>query len=244
MRQLLPEAQPHVEPYDAYRSDDPLAPQLRLNFVASADGAATDERGVAGGLGGRGDREVFRALRALADAILVGAGTVRAEGYGPHRLPPALAARRRADGRFAPAPVVVVSRSLALEPSWPLFTEAVTPTVVLTCEDAPAARLGALEPVAVVLVAGRASVDLGDGLRRLRRELGLVRLLCEGGPTLATGLLAAGLVDELCLTVAPALLGGAGPRIVRGLRRRVPLELVAAFCEDDELYLRYRIAGK
>ncbi|MDP8970040.1 MAG: dihydrofolate reductase family protein, partial [Actinomycetota bacterium] len=187
--------------------------------------------------------EVFRALRALADGILVGAGTVRVEGYGPHRLGEPLAARRRADGRDAPAPIVVVSRSLALDATSPLFTDAVTPTVVLTCAAASPGRRRALQRVARLLVAGDEAVDLVVGVGLLRSQLGLARLLCEGGPTLTTGLLRAGLVDELCLTVAPELLGAGGPQIVRELDRRVGLGLAAAFAQDDELYLRYRVGG-
>src|SRR5690606_39776719 len=135
--------------------------------------------GARGGPGGPGALAVFAALRALAAGVLVGAGTVRAEGYGPHRLHPDLAARRRADGRTEPAAIVVVSRSLALDYDAPLFTEAQTPTVVLTCAAAPAERRAAATAAGRVVVAGDAEVDLVAGVAALRDELGLVSLVCE-----------------------------------------------------------------
>jgi len=244
MRQLLAfpaeaVSLPEVDPYDAHRAA--RTSMLRLNMVASADGAATDERGRTADLGGRGDLLVFRALRAHADAILVGAGTVRAEGYGPHRLTRALEQRRTADGRDTPAAIVVVTATLDLDLAAPLFTQAVTPTVVLTCAAAPAERRKAAAAAGRLLVVGEQRVDLARGIALLRSELGAEQVLCEGGPNVNGQLLAAGLVDELCLTLAPALFGGGGPRIVQGLGTRVSLELIAV-CEcDGELYVRYGV---
>lgn len=241
MRQLLPEPLPDVDPYDAYRPRDPRTPLVRVNMVASVDGAATDERGYSAGLSGEGDQEVFRTLRALADAIVVGAQTVRVEGYGPHRLRADLRERREADGRPDPAPIVVVSRSLELDLDTPLFTEATVRTVVLTCEAAPADRLRAARGVALVLRAGEESVDLAAGIALLRDGLGAMHVLCEGGPTLNASLFGAGLVDEVCLTLSPRLVG-AGPRILRDVPRPCPLRL-AGLCEDGgELYARYAIS--
>lgn len=241
MRQLVPVPLPDVDAYAAYRPDDPKAPLLRLNMVMSADGSVTDERGRAGGLGGEADREVFRTLRALADAILVGAQTARTEGYGPHRVRADLAERRRGDGRDAPAAVVVVSRSLDLDYRGRLFTEAVTPTVVLTCQAADPGRRRAAERAARVLVAGEATVDLAAGLGLLRSELGLAHVVCEGGPTLNAALLSAGLVDELCLTIGPMLTGVDGLPLVRGVAPRVPLRLLSVLEAGGELMLRYTV---
>ncbi|MGH8933427.1 MAG: pyrimidine reductase family protein [Egibacteraceae bacterium] len=242
MRQLVPIPLDEVDPYEVYRSPDAQAPVLRLNMVTTVDGAARDQRGRSGGLAGEGDREIFRTLRALADGILVGAGTVRVEGYGPHRLRPDLARRRQADGRPNPAPIVVVSRSLALDLTTPMFTEARTPTVIVTCEHAPADLRAAAQSVARVLVAGEQDVDLPRAIAALRDELGLLHLLCEGGPTLNAGLMAADLVDELCLTLAPKL---AGPGQLGIVAESVPsrrLEL-ASLCEQaGELYARYRLS--
>lgn len=241
MRRLLPPPIADVTAYDAYRPADPHAPLLRLDMVASVDGAVTRADGRSGGLGGPGDLAVFAALRALADGVLVGAGTVRAEGYGPHRLHPDLAARRRADGRTEPAAIVVVSRSLALDYDAPLFTEAQTPTVVLTCAAAPAERRAAAAAAGRVVVAGDAEVDLVAGVAALRDELGLVSLVCEGGPALNAALLEAGLVDELCVTVAPWLVAGGHGRLAGELAADRRLELLQVCEQDGELYLRYRV---
>ena len=236
---MLPFADDDVDPYDVYQPDHPGGELLRVNMIASVDGRVTDRSGRTGGLAGCGDREVFRCLRALADGILVGAGTARIEGYGPHRVAPRLAVRRRADGRYGPAPIVVVSRSLDLDLSSALFGEAESTTIVLTCAAAPRASMEKLRAVADVVVTGGEEVDLSDGIARLRADFGLHHLLCEGGPTLNTALLGAGLVDELCLTVAPLLAGGPGPGIVHG---DIPVDglVVRTVCEQDgELYLRY-----
>ncbi len=243
MRQLLPERVEHLDLYAALRPVDLEVPVLRVNMVASADGAATDRAGRSGGLGQAGDLEVFRTLRALADGILVGAGTVRTEGYGPHRVRPDLAARRALDGRELPAAVVVVSRSLDLDFAAPLFARARTPTVVLTCRSAPAERLRLAEAAGRVVVAGDERVDLRAGITRLRQDFGMTHLLCEGGPLLNTEVLGDGLTDELCLTLAPALIGGSGPRIVARFRGKIGLELVSVMEDAGELYLRYRVRG-
>ena len=246
MRQVLPVAQENVDPYDLYRPGKPHRSLLRLNMIASADGRATDAAGRSGGLGGPGDLELFRSLRALADGILVGAVTARVERYGPHRVAAHLRAPRQADGRRRPAPIVVVSRSLELDVEGPLFTEAQSPTVVVTCEAASTARRRRLAKVARVLVAGDKEVDLRQAVHRLRRDLGLAHLLCEGGPRLNQQLLAAGVVDELCLTVAPRLVER-GPTIVSdpvgrgdgyGIR---DLHLLSVCEQDGELYLRYSL---
>ena len=241
MRQVLPTLIEAVDPYEAYRPAAHGAASLRLNMVSSLDGAVTDEHGRSGGLGGPGDREVFRVLRAHADAILVGARTVRMEGYGPHRVRADLAERRRADGRPAPAPIVVVTRSLNLDLASPLFTEAVTPTVVLTCTAAPAGRRAAAGKVARVLIAGERAVDISWSLDLLRAELGATHVLCEGGPVLNAELLQAGLVDELCVTIGPSLIDGEGPRLATVLGRRIDLELLAVLEQDSDLLLRYRV---
>ena len=228
-----------VDPYAAYRPEDPDAPLLRLTMVASLDGSVTDRDGRSGGLGGEADLEVFRTLRALADVVLVGAGTARAEGYGPHRVRADLGERRRADGRPAPAAIAVVSASLDLDPEAALFREAETPTVLVTSEAAAArGRLAAFR--ARVVLAGGEQVDLADALRQLREQHG-PSILCEGGPTLNRALLDAALVDELCLTLAPQVVGVAGPPTVApGGTSATPLALAAALEHGGELLLRDR----
>lgn len=240
MRRLLPAPATEVDAYDAARPDRD-GPLLRVNFVVSTDGAAVDEDGHSGGLGGPGDRELFRALRAHADGILVGAGTARAEGYGPHRLRADLAARRAADGRPGPAAVVLVSRSLSVDFGDELFTTAATPTIVVTCAAGPAEGRAAAERAGALVVAGEDEVDLPLAVRLLRERHGLDHLLCEGGPRLVEGVLGAGLADELCLTLAPVVVGGDGPRLVRDLPARVALDLATVHEQDGELFLRYAV---
>ncbi|MGH3387462.1 MAG: dihydrofolate reductase family protein, partial [Actinomadura sp.] len=152
MRRLLPEPAADVDPYEAY--GDVTRPWLRIGMVMSADGSVTDEEGWTDGLGGAADFRVFRTLRALADAILVGAGTVRTGRLGPARLRPDLRERR---GR-PPAPIVVISRSPALDWSLPLFTSAETPTLVVTSAAGRAA--GRVPDSVPVLIAGDEDVDL------------------------------------------------------------------------------------
>lgn len=243
MRQLLPVPIDDVAPYDVYGVDQP-ARLVRINMVSSVDGRVTDSDGRAGGIGGDGDWEVYRALRALCDAVLVGAGTARIEGYGPHRLTKQLAELRRADGLEAPAAIVLVSRSLQLDTSTPLFTEAKTPTMVLTCASSPADRRRALERHGPVIVAGDGDVDLADGLRQLADDHGLTHVLCEGGPSLNSAMLAARVVDELCITFAPLVTGDDGHRIVAPPAVGVRLAPLSVCEQDGELYVRYAVLGR
>lgn len=224
MRRLLPEPAPEVDPYEEYGV---VGPWLRVGMVASLDGSVTDEERWSDGLGGKADQRVFRTLRALADGIMVGAGTVRTGRLGPPRLPAELAARR---GR-PPAPLIVVSRSLDLDFSAPLFTEG--DTILVTSDDArPPAHVRAVS-------AGEGDVDLPLAVHRLQGEHGFQHLLCEGGPALATSLLEAGLVDELCVNIAPTLIGMRHhTRMVCDLDRR-DLELDAVYEDEDVLFLRY-----
>lgn len=242
MRVLLPEPR-DAEPWELYRPADASRPWVRVNMVASVDGAATDAEGHTAGLGGAGDWAVFTTLRAQADAVLVGAGTARSEGYGPARVRSELAARRRDDlGRDRPPAMVLVSRSLALDPASPIFTEARVPTVVLTCAAADADRRTALEEVGRVLIAGEREVDLVDGVAQVQRELGPL-VTGEGGPSLNAALLRAGVIDELCVTVSPQLAGAPrAPRLAGDHDRPAGLTLHQVAADGSgELYLRYRV---
>lgn len=179
-------------------------PLLRAGFVLSVDGSTTVD-GQSGGLHTASDGQAFRALRATADAVVVGAGTARAEDYREVVLPASGRQWRAATGRPPEVPVVVVSRRLDLSPTARLFARA--RPVVVTCASAPRDRAAALAAVADVLVCGADAVDLREMVRALH-DRGLTRLVCEGGASLLADLLAADLVDELCFTVAPYLLGG------------------------------------
>ncbi|WP_262402087.1 dihydrofolate reductase family protein [Actinomadura sp. CNU-125] len=135
-----------------------------------------------------------------------------------------------------PAPIVVVSRSLDFDWTLPLFTEAETPTVVVTTERARAHVPSGIRAV----VAGEADIDLPEAVRLLHGELG-PRLLCEGGPGLATALLRASLVDELCLNIAPALHGPRTP-LLTGLPAEIPVDPAAVYLDEGVLFVRYRVA--
>ena len=244
MRRLLPDP---AELDDAglvevYRL--PPGRSLRVNFVASLDGAIT-VGGVSEGLGSPGDQRVFRVLRALADAVLVGHGTAAAEGYRPLTADSPVGRLRSSIGRPATAPVVVVSRRASLDPGSRLVTEGVSPTVLVTCESADADRRAALAAAGTtVLVCGEDDVDLPLALDRLADQ-GIEQVLCEGGPHLFRAALTAGVVDELDLTVAPALVGGETRLLDAGLpgvRRLQPLQVLE---EDGFLFTRFgvRAAG-
>jgi riboflavin biosynthesis pyrimidine reductase len=235
MRRLFPEPAADVDPYVAY--DDVPRRWLRLGMVMSVDGSATDEDGWTDRLGGAPDFRIFRTLRALADGILVGAATVRTGRVGPHRLAPALRERRDRP----PAAMVIVSRRLDLDWRLPIFTSARTPTLVVTC--AAGLREAGPVPASVgTVVAGDGDVDLTAAVAALRTRYGLEQLLCEGGPTLAAGLVAAGLIDELCLNVAPTLLG-AGPHTPPFGPIPVGHDLTvrAVYADADVLFLRYTL---
>jgi riboflavin biosynthesis pyrimidine reductase len=209
---------------EAYRL--PAGRHLRVNFVVSLDGAVT-VGGRSGALGSPGDRRIFTLLRALADAVLVGHGTAAVEGYGPIT---------------ATAPIVVVSRRASLDPGSRLVTEAVSPTVLVTCEASDPGRRAALSGAGVrVLVCGDDDVDLPTALDRLS-DLGMQLLLCEGGPQLFRDALRAGVVDELALSLSPSLVGAAGARLLgEELADRVTLDLRQVLEEDGLLFTRYGI---
>lgn len=216
-------------------------PYVFVNMVASADGAIAVQ-GRTKALSGAADRYVFHYLRSLADVILVGAQTVRAEGYGPPKIPEARQAERAARGQ-APVPrIAVVTSSLDLDWSSALFRSSPTRPYVLTSESADPDAVAAAREVAEVVVAGSARVDLGVALAVLR-EHGVGNVLCEGGPTLNGVLGAADLIDELCLTLVPALAGGdAGAGLLGHVRLPdlQPMETVHVLEGDGDLFLRYR----
>ncbi|MFJ5680090.1 pyrimidine reductase family protein [Streptomyces sp. NPDC093097] len=227
-------------------ADDPLRVGrpgwLRANMVSSLDGAAHHE-GRSQPLSGAADMRIFGVLRALSDAVVVGAETVRREGYRPARARAAFAARRAAAGQ-GPAPAIaVVSAGLALDFTLPLFTEPLVPTVVLTGTDAPeervrAARAGGAE----VLFAGEGlGVDPGRVAGALAAR-GHTRLLTEGGPRLLGQFAAAGALDEMCLSLAPVVAVGSAQRIMDGPAVAVPerFALVSVLEESGFLFTRYR----
>jgi riboflavin biosynthesis pyrimidine reductase len=239
MRQLLPSYDDDVDLLAAYRWPEDRA-WVRANMVSSLDGSAVRD-GRSEGLSGPADQAVFRVLRGLADVVLVGAGTARTEGYRALRAKPAYAEVRAALGQ-RPAPVLaVVSGRLALDPSSELFHGGAEPTVVVTCEGSDAGVRARLAEAAEVVIRGSDAVDLAGALDHLA-DRGLTRVLCEGGPSLLADLVAAGRLDELCLTFSPQLVGGAGRRILDGADLAVPLSVGHVLEADGVLLTRY-VAG-
>lgn len=198
--------------------DDLQSCWVRGNMIASLDGGATDE-GKAGGLAGPGDRAVFSLMRHAADVILVGATTVRVENYSGAQLPVAAREARRRRGQAEVPPIAVITRSGNLDPSARLFTRTEVPPMILTTNrfhDDARRRLGSVAEVIDASASEPDSVDAATVLKILA-DRGLYRVLTEGGPLFLGTLIEDGLLDELCLTVAPILVGGGSKRIVTGL---------------------------
>ena len=217
-------------------------PTLRVNFVASIDGAATLD-GLSGGLSGPDDKQIFGTLRMVCDALVVAAGTVRAENYDALRLGPKSRAWRRAHGLAEFPLMVVVSASLDLNLEQEIFSDAPIRPIVITHARAPAERRAAAAKVAEVRAVGEDDVDLAAALAGLHAR-GATQVLCEGGPHLLGALTAAGLVDELCLTVSPLLAGPGAGRITAGPPgppRAMSLRSILA--AGDMLFLRYARPG-
>ncbi|MFC4472380.1 pyrimidine reductase family protein [Streptomyces xiangluensis] len=217
-------------------------PWLRANMVSTLDGAAQHD-GRSQPISSATDMRIFGTLRGLADVVLVGAETVRKEGYRPARAREDFAALREAAGQ-GPAPAIaVVSASLELDFTLPLFTSPLVPTLLLTGAAAAPDRIATAEKAGVqVVIAGDGmGVDPARAVRALG-ERGLHRLLTEGGPRLLGQLVAAGVLDELCLAVSPMLTAGDAQRIAGGPRVAVPrrFELTSLLEEAGFLFSRYR----
>lgn len=205
---------------DVYRP--PRLPWLRVNMVSTVDGAANGESGKSGSINNAADKAVFGALRAQADAILVGAGTARTEQY-----------------RVADVPLVLVSHQGQVPEQ---FTDVESGKVLMAlCASSPGLD-GAREVLGAenVIVVGESQVDL-VALKAALVERGLQNLLSEGGPSLLRELLASGAADELCLTVVPRVIGGVHPRIVMGESLGADLELAVLLEEDGTLLARYLV---
>ena len=244
MRQLLPRPAAEVDPLALYsaavRTPPAGRPWVMVNMIASADGAVTVD-GASGGLGSPADRAVFAAARACADWILAGAGTVRAERYRLPRPSAAARAARLAAGRSERPGLAVVSASLDLDPDLPMLADrrpGEARPLILTGPDAPTDRAERLAETAEVvrLRLGSPAAALNELGRR-----GAKVVLAEGGPTLNAWLADAGMIDELCLSVAPVLAGGPSLRLIHGATFAAPktLELAHLLEDDGMLFARY-----
>ncbi len=254
MRKIFPPgpAAPDIHPDDicavaelyAYPTGASAEPWLRANMIESIDGAGS-LNGRSGGLSGDADRAVFAVLRSLADVILVGAGTAKAEKYRPVRqkeIWPEL----RAGGRHPTPPIAVVTRQLSLDLDSPLVSGADggARTILLTSEAAPADRRRAAAAHADVVVAGRDMVAPSAIAAELAAR-GYRNVLVEGGPTLLRQIADAGLLDELCLTFSPVLEGGLAGRILAAPDKPAAegpagrLRLAHVLEDDGSLLCRY-----
>jgi riboflavin biosynthesis pyrimidine reductase len=226
MRRLLPDPGPtsvsaQLEAYRPWEEAPEDRPLVGMNFVATVDGRATIE-GRSGPIGSDADTEMLVGLRKRFEAVLIGAGTMRVERYGP----------------MEPL-VVLVSGRLDLPWDAPLFTEARGEALIFTASEAEPPETAA----SVEVVRHEGAVNLGEALRYLRTERGTRAVLSEGGPHLHAQMQADGLVDDLFLTIAPKLSGGEAPRILEGsLPDVAALELAWLLEQDGELFARYRRA--
>lgn len=189
-------------------------PWVSFNFIASIDGAASMD-GLSGQLGNAWDQRVFSLLRQSADVILVGAQTIRAEGYGGELLSETAQQWRSGNWLSPHPPLAIVSGSLNLDPGLEVFTQAPVRPLVLTLASAPQERREALSELADVVNVGKDSLDVAQLIAELSGR-GHKNIHSEGGPTLLGSFAAAGKVDELNLTVSPLLVGGAAGRIAHG----------------------------
>jgi riboflavin-specific deaminase-like protein len=213
-------------------------PTLRVNFVASVDGAVTVD-GFSAPLSGPGDKLIFNVLRMLSDGLVVAAGTVRTENYDALRLDEPSREWRQAHGLPEFPLMVIVSRSLELRPEQEVFSDAPIRPIVVTHASAAPERRRAVSEVADVIAVGDGDVDLTAALLALH-DRGATQLLCEGGPHLLGALISANLVDEMCLTVSPMLAGGEAGRIaVGGSGPPREMSLRHVLTEDSMLFLRY-----
>jgi riboflavin biosynthesis pyrimidine reductase len=237
MNRLHPGPTGEVDTLDAYGV--PAGPHLRVNMVSSVDGAAA-VAGRVGLLSGSADQVLLHDLRSLCDVLLVGAGTIRAEGYGPIRLSTQEQQRRVASGQAALPRLAVLTRTLDLDLTAPVFTRATVRPLVVTTERATPGRRRQAEDVADVVVAGEETVRLAAALDVLR-DHGLPHVLSEGGPHALAELFAEDLVDELCLAIAPVVTAGDELRITAGSALEAPKQLaLSQVLERDEyLFLRY-----
>ena len=222
--------------------DDLQSCWVRGNMITSLDGGATDD-GKAGGLAGPGDRAVFALMRQHADVILVGAGTVRIENYSGAQFSPAQRQARQRRGQAEVPPIAVVTNSGALDHDAKIFTRTEVPPLILTSAEAVADARRRLGPVGEIIDASGRNPDRVDAATVLQilADRKLVRVLAEGGPQFLGLLIEHDLLDELCLTVAPLLVGGGAPRIATGPGRvHTPMRRSHLLTDDaGYLYARY-----
>jgi riboflavin-specific deaminase-like protein len=241
MQRLLPDPGPttieaQLDGYEPWKEERGKRPFVAMNFAATVDGRATIG-GVSGPIGSEADTSMLAWLRTRFDAVMIGAGTMRAERYG--RLVDNQEDRERRERIGLPHDPLMVIVSGRLDLPWdaPLFTAGGGRVLIFTASEAEP------PPTATSLriVRHKGFVNIVEAMRQLRQERGIRALLCEGGPGLHSELEGAGFVDDLFLTIAPKLVGGDAPRIIEGdLPGIAELELAWLLQEGSELFARYR----
>ncbi|QUR67107.1 pyrimidine reductase family protein [Mycobacterium spongiae] len=215
---------------------------VRANFITSLDGGATVD-GTTGGLAGPGDRFVFNLLRELADVIVVGAGTVRTEGYSGAQLGVAQRQRRQARNQSEIPQLAIVTGSGQLDRSLGVFTRTEVSPLVFTCSDVADETRRRLADLAEVIDCSGDDPTRVDEARLVALLAGrdLRRILTEGGPTLLGAFVAREMVDDLCLTIAPVVVGGQASRIATSPTQLITQMRRAHILTDDAgyLYTRY-----
>ncbi len=211
---------------------------LRSMMLMTLDGAVAGPDGLSGSISSPADRLVLSEVRRLADAVLIGAGTLRAERYRPLRANPADHIERLGLGLAEAPVVVVVSASLDLPWEEPFFAESSVTPIIVTVASVESGRLRVARDHADVIVLDGQSADETEVIAALHAR-GLLRIVCEGGPRLLAGLTAVGLVDEVNLTIAPRLAGGGQVRAGDTIAYPVGLEIVHLIVDDGFLFTRY-----
>jgi riboflavin-specific deaminase-like protein len=242
VRRLIPEpgettVERQLDTYSPWKQAHDDRPFVATNFAATVDGRATIG-GVSGPIGSDADTAMLAGLRTRFDAVMIGAGTMRAERYGRVVASQEKRERRERLGLPHDPLMVIVSGRLDLPWDAPLFTAGGGRVLVFTASEAePPETVTSLR-----VVRHEGAVDMALAMRQLREERGVRALLCEGGPHLHGQLWAAGLVDELFLTTAPRMTGAEAPRIVENgpLPEIAELELAWLLEQDGELFARYR----
>jgi len=240
MRRLIPDpgattVEQQLDSYRPWEEERERRPFVAMNFAATVDGRATID-GASGPIGSDVDTAMLAGLRTRFDAVMIGAGTMRAERYG--RPVPSQEKRERRERLGLPHDPLMVIVSGRLDLPWdaPLFTEGGGRVLVFTASHAEPPETAT--PLRVVRHEGR--VDIRAALRQLHEERGIRALLCEGGPRLHAELQSQSLVDDVFLTIAPKMVGGEGPRILEGeLPAPVRMELAWLLEEKGELFARY-----
>lgn len=241
MRRLLPDPGPtsveeQLDGYRPWEEPHPERPLVAVNFATTLDGRATIG-GVSGPIGSATDSEMLGRLRTRFDAVMIGAGTMRAERYGPLPNSPERRHERERLGLSPDPLLVIVSGRLDLPWDATAFTDGGGEVLIFTGSEAEPPETAT--PIRVIR--HDKFVNVVEALRQLHADFGVQALLCEGGPGLHNQLEGAGVVDDLFLTIAPKLAGGEAPRIIEGdLPGVAELDLAWLLEQDGELFVRYR----